>query len=29
MMRKPKPLTPGELLPEEFLRPMGIKGQGH
>ncbi len=24
MMRKLKPVTPGELLLEEFLRPMGI-----
>jgi addiction module HigA family antidote len=23
-MRKPKPITPGELLREEFLQPMGI-----
>jgi len=27
-MRKLKPVTPGELLPEEFLPPMGISQGG-
>ena len=28
MMRKLKPVTPGELLLEEFLKPMGIRQYG-